>query len=114
MLVSRPAKTNTAGLGTSYNWLTRLDTDESLEQAVTDANRPGRPRKLPETDRDEFEETLQNEPRAVGYDAPAWTPELVQRHLQESYDPAYPIPSCRRLLKKRGVLTDTTGTSHCY
>lgn len=88
---------------TIYNWLTRLDTDESLEQAVTDANRSGRPRKLPETDQDAFEKTLQNEPREVGYDAPAWTPELVQRHLKERYDVTYSIPSCRRLLNETGV-----------
>lgn len=31
---------------TIYNWLNRLDTDTSLEQAVTDAHRSGRSRKL--------------------------------------------------------------------
>lgn len=33
---------------TIYNWLTRLDTDAPLEQAVTDAHRSGRNRKLSE------------------------------------------------------------------
>jgi transposase len=33
---------------TIYNWLTRLDTDESREQAVTDDKRTGRKRKLSE------------------------------------------------------------------
>ena len=34
---------------TIYNWLNRLDTDESLEHAVSDAHRSGRNRKLSES-----------------------------------------------------------------
>jgi transposase len=34
---------------TIYSWLKRLDTDESLEQAVSDAKRTGRKRKLSES-----------------------------------------------------------------
>jgi len=33
---------------TNYNWLMRLETDESLAEAVTDDNRTGRKRKLSE------------------------------------------------------------------
>ncbi len=88
---------------TIYNWLTRLDTDESLEQAVTDAQRSGRRRKLSETEQEQFNATVHDSPEEVGFDAPAWTPTLVQQFLDETYDVEYSIPSCRRLLKEAGL-----------
>ncbi|TMT87014.1 IS630 family transposase [Haloterrigena sp. H1] len=88
---------------TIYSWLKRLDTDESLEQAVTDAHRSGRKRKLSEKEQKEFEEAVHESPENVGVDAPAWTPALVQQYLDEAYDVDYSIPSCRRLLKEAGL-----------
>ncbi len=41
-----------------------------------------------------------NHPKTLVIDAPAWTPALAQRYLEESYDVEYSIPSCRRLLKE--------------
>jgi transposase len=88
---------------TIYSWLKRLDTDESLEQAVTDAPRSGRNRKISTEQQKEFEETVHESPEDVGFDAPAWTPALVQDHLEETHDVEYSIPSCRRLLKEAGL-----------
>ncbi len=88
---------------TIYSWLQRLDTDESLEQAVTDAHRTGRKRKLSEREQKEFEETVHESPEEVGFDAPAWSPALVQQYLDETYDVEYSSPSCRRLLKEAGL-----------
>ncbi|RDZ50188.1 IS630 family transposase, partial [Haloferax sp. Atlit-10N] len=88
---------------TIYSWLKRLDTDESLDQAVSDDKRTGRKRKLSETQQKEFEETLHEPPQEVGIDAPAWTPALVQDFLKETYGVEYSIPSCRRLLKEAGL-----------
>lgn len=88
---------------TIYSWLKRLDTDESLEEAVSDAQRSGRPRKLSESEQDEFERSLHKSPTEIGYDAKAWEPTLVQRHLEETYGVEYSIPSCRRLLKEAGL-----------
>jgi len=88
---------------TIYNWLKRLDTDESLEQAITDDHRSGRKRKLSESQQQEFEDTVHEPPEEVGIDAPAWTPALVQQYLEETYDVEYSIPSCRRLLKEAGL-----------
>ena len=88
---------------TIYSWLKRLDTDEPLEQAVTDAHRSGRNRKLSDKEQKAFEETVHNPPENVGVDAPAWTPALVQQYLDETYDVEYSIPSCRRLLKEAGL-----------
>ena len=97
------AEWHNTGRRTIYSWLKRLDTDESLEQAVTDAHRSGRKRKLSEKEQQEFEETVHRSPEEVGFDAPAWTPALVQEHLAETYDVEYSIPSCRRLLKEAGL-----------
>ena len=85
---------------TIYSWLKRLDTDESLEQAVSDAHRSGRNRKLSEKEQEQFEATVHEPPEKVGLDAPAWTPALVQQYLDETYDVEYSIPCCRRLLKE--------------
>jgi transposase len=88
---------------TIYGWLKRLDTDESLEHAVVDDKRTGRKRKLSQSQQDEFEQTVHEPPTEVGYDAPAWTPALVQEFLEETYDVEYSSPSCRRLLKEAGL-----------
>ena len=88
---------------TIYSWLKRLDTDESLEQAVTDAHRSGRNRKLSEKEQQEFEKLVYESPEKVGIDAPAWTPALVQQYIDETYGVEYSIPSCRRLLKEAGL-----------
>ncbi len=68
---------------TIYNWLTRLDTDESLEQTVTDAHRSGRKRKLSETEQEQFEATVHKSPEEVGLDALAWTPPLYSTILRK-------------------------------
>jgi len=88
---------------TIYSWLKRLDTDESLEQAVSDANRSGRKRKISESQQEGFEQTVNESPEEVGIDAPAWTPAVAQEFLEERYSVEYSIPSCRRLLKEAGL-----------
>lgn len=84
---------------TIYSWLTRLDTGESLEQAVTDNNQIGRNRKISGLQYEYFVETVHAQPENVGVDAPAWMPTLSQDHLQEAYGVEYSVPSCRRLFK---------------
>jgi len=84
---------------TIYNWLERFETGPIVD-AVRDDDRPGRPRKLDGDERSQLVTTLRGPPSEVGYDAPAWTPALVQQFLDETYDVKYSIPSCRRLLKE--------------
>jgi Transposase and inactivated derivatives len=91
------------GRRTIYSWLKRLDTDEPLEQAVTDAHRSGRKRKLSEKQQQEFEQTVHQSPQDVGIDAPAWSPAFAQEYLEETYGAEYSLPSCRRLLKEAGL-----------
>src|SRR6056297_3575260 len=47
---------------TIYSWLKRLDTDESLEQAVSDDKRTGRKRKLSDIEQENFQETVHEPP----------------------------------------------------
>lgn len=84
------------GRRTIYSWLKRLDTDESLEQAVTDDKRTGRKRKLSGSEQQNFQETVHEPPEKAGVDAPA----LAQDYLEETHGVTYSIPSCRRLLKE--------------
>ena len=97
------AEWHDTGRRTIYSWLMRLDTDEPLEQAVSDDHRSGRKRKLSESQQKEFERTVHEPPEEVGIDAPAWTPALVQDFLEETYGVEYSYPSCRRLLKEAGL-----------
>jgi transposase len=87
---------------TIYNWFKRLDA-ESLEQAVADDYSPGRPRKLTQEQQNELDETLHEPPTEVGYDAPAWTTELLCEFLEDRYDVSYSLSSCRRLLREAGL-----------
>ncbi|WP_254765830.1 helix-turn-helix domain-containing protein [Salinilacihabitans rarus] len=90
---------------TIYNWLDRLDR-RPLAAAARDERRPGRPRKLTADQRAELEAALEAPPAEAGYDARAWTPALVRRHLRERFDVAYSRASCRRLLKGVGYTYD--------
>jgi transposase len=84
---------------TIHSWLNRLDTDESIEQAVRDDKRTGRKRKISEEQQEEFEAAVHDPPSKVGIDAPA----LVHQFLEETYSVEYSIASCRRLLKETGL-----------
>jgi len=88
---------------TIYGWLRRLDTDEPISDAVADAPRSGRNRKLTDAQQAEFERAVNEPPASAGIDAPAWTPALVREFLAERYGVEYSIPSCRRLLKEAGL-----------
>ncbi len=86
---------------TIYSWLKRLE-DPTIENAVRDAHRSGRPRKLTEEQRDSLELALHRPPEAFG-DAVAWTPELVRRYVRDRFGIDYSLPSCRRLMKEAGL-----------
>ena len=54
------------GRRTIHSWLKRLDTDEPLEQAVTDAHRSGRKRKLSEKSNKSSKRLSTNLPKKLG------------------------------------------------
>jgi len=84
---------------TIYNWLTRLERSP-LPEGLEDDPRPGRPPRLDETDRRRLADHLRGESSAFGYDASEWTPELVRRHVAETFDVRYTVRSAGRLLKR--------------
>jgi transposase len=106
---------------TVYNWLTRIEQrPDDIVEAVRDRTRPGRPRKLDDDQLSQLETTLQRRPTETGYDAPAWTPALLRRHIAETFDSDYSVASCRRLLREAGLCYRTSreldtddGREHC-
>lgn len=88
---------------TVYGWLDRLDSAESIIEAVRDDTRPGRPTKLNEEEREEFFELLSKPPTAVGMDSNKWTPQLAKELLASRYGVDYSVRHLRRLLKRAEV-----------
>lgn len=84
---------------TIYYWLDRF-VEGSIEDAITDEPRPGRPPALDDTERVELAETLAADPDAAGYDAPEWTPDLVRTHVSERYGVSYSLGHVRRLMRE--------------
>ncbi len=87
---------------TVYSWLKRLE-EPTIENAVRDAHRSGRPRKLTEEQQASLKQVLRQSPGAFGEDAVAWTPELVRQYVHERFGIEYSLPSCRRLMKEAGL-----------
>jgi transposase len=87
---------------TIYSWLQRLERG-AIEQAVYDAHRSGRPRKLTSEQQNTLESVLHESPQQVGYDAPTWTPELTGKYINDMFNIDYSLPSCRRLMKEIGL-----------
>jgi transposase len=92
---------------TVYNWLKRLES-RPIREAITDDDRPGRPPKLSATQRERFCRSLNDSPRAAGYNADYWTPSLVQRFVREEFDVEYSIPHVRRLMRDAGLAPQDT------
>lgn len=74
--------------------LAREDRRRDLDEVIRDERRAGRPRKITEEQLDELEESLQNLPTEVGFDARAWTIELLQQFIREEFEIGYTRPSC--------------------
>lgn len=81
---------------TIYYWLDRFES-RSLESALADGSRPGRPSELTARQRRELEGTLADPPSDHGYDAGRWTSELVRRHVASAYGVEYSTRHVRRL-----------------
>jgi hypothetical protein len=50
----------------------------TIPQTATDEDRPGRPRRLTNTQQKKLEQQVHELPTEVGIDAPAWTPALLK------------------------------------
>lgn len=83
---------------TVYSWLDRLERDDSLAQAMEDDRRPGRPRELKESAREEFVRLLAAPPTDIGYEAAEWSPHLARDVLADRFGVEYSLRHARRLL----------------
>lgn len=84
---------------TLYYWLDRFES-EPADEAITDEDRPGRPRKLDADDRRRLRTHLDEDPVERGYDADDWTPELTKEHIERTFGVSYSVGHVRRLLRE--------------
>jgi transposase len=91
---------------TIYRWFDRLE-EEPIRQAVQDRHRSGRPPKLDDDDRKQFQDAVHKPPTEAGYDQPAWTTALAQQFLDDEFGVAYSRRHVQRLLKDAGLTWQT-------
>ena len=96
---------------TIRNWLDRF-TEEPIEQAPYDEQRPGRPSKLEDEQRDQLFEQLQDPPTELGYEQQAWSTNLLLYHIKEEYGVEYSGGHVRKLLCKAGLSYRTARPRH--
>jgi len=98
---------------TIHNWLNRLERleDEPLEEVIYDEDRPGRPPKLDDDERERLEAVLQSPPTAIGYDASTWTPRLVRAYILETFDIEYSLSHVRDLVHESEISRRTAATT---
>ncbi|MEF8842678.1 MAG: helix-turn-helix domain-containing protein [Haloarculaceae archaeon] len=82
---------------TIYSWLDRFE-ERSLDDALHDDDRPGRPPKLDPERRETLADQLASPPDEFGYDATTWTPELLREHVEREFAVRYSVGHARRLL----------------
>jgi transposase len=88
---------------TVYSWLDRFE-NRSIEAAIHDDSRPGRPPKLDETQQESVRTALESSPAAFEYDQSTWTPELLQHHIKREHQVSYSLGHIRRFLREMGKL----------
>ncbi|WP_129115533.1 helix-turn-helix domain-containing protein [Halegenticoccus tardaugens] len=84
---------------TVYYWLDRFE-NESIEDAIEDEKRPGRPRKLSAVEQEVIRGDLGKPPAEHGYDAAEWTPVLLREHIERRTGVSYSLGHTRRLLSE--------------
>ena len=64
--------------------------------------RPGRPSRLSDPQKERLRSELQGSPRALGYDQNLWDGKLVAHHLAQRYGVTLGVRQCQRLLRQLG------------
>ena len=96
---------------TIYSWFNRFE-ERGAEPALRDAPRPGRRPQLNTAQRRQLFAEVNEPPTEAGYDAPAWTPVLVNVYLDDSFGVTYSKEHCRRLLHEAGLSVQTARPYH--
>lgn len=91
--------------GWASHWFRRLErlATEPSEAVLSDEDRPGRPPKLSDPQRERFAAALRAPPREQGLDADAWTVRLARQYLAETFAVEYSDRHVRRLLRQAGL-----------
>ncbi|WP_224270905.1 helix-turn-helix domain-containing protein [Haloprofundus salinisoli] len=84
---------------TLYSWLGRFEND-SVEAAITDESRPGRPSKASEEALAGLRADAATSPSELGYDADEWTTAMFREHIEKRYGVTYSGGHVRRLLRQ--------------
>lgn len=84
---------------TVYAWLDRFET-ESIEAAIRDEARPGRPAELEPHEVVELADEIADGPRQHGFDPGEWTARLLKQHISRTYSVDYSAGHARRLLRQ--------------
>lgn len=84
---------------TVYSWLDRFEY-RSIEEAVHDDSRPGRPPKLSDKQQSALQTALESSPTDFDYEQSSWTPELLQQHIKRNFEVSYSLGHVRRLLRE--------------
>lgn len=83
---------------TVYAWFDRIEEAQTLDEAVHDDPRPGRPPRLSADERADLFAILADRPSAVGVDADEWTPAAARTLIEDRFGVRYSRRHVRRLL----------------
>lgn len=90
---------------TIYAWLDRFE-KESIDEAIRDGSRPGRPAELDPHEFVELSSDIADGPVAHGFTGSRWTANRLQTHISDAYGVEYSTGHARRLLRQLGGRTD--------
>lgn len=89
---------------TIYAWLDRFE-DESIEEAIRDGSRPGRPAELDPGEFVELASDIADGPTSHGFTENEWTANRLKSHISSAYGVDYSEGHARRLLRQLGPQT---------
>ena len=69
---------------------------------LTEGERPGRPRKLTETQWSQLEDHLRGQPRTFDYEQNLWDGPLLSHHIMSQYGVDLSVRQCQRLFRQMG------------
>nr|WP_235019744.1 winged helix-turn-helix domain-containing protein [Natrialba sp. INN-245] len=95
---------------TVYDWLGVVG--ERDLNALGDVPRPPNVAKLTPDQWECLTAVLNAPPTEEGYDAPAWTPELVHRYITDTFDVEYSLAHMYRVLARAGLSKQTAQPRH--
>lgn len=87
---------------TVYSWLDRFE-NRTVEAAIYDDDRPGRPPKLDAEERSALSADVLRSPAELGFGQSTWSPELLAEHIEREYGVTYSLGHVRRILREHDV-----------